>query len=646
MAIQSINVNRVSNTLRTDTLLSTLRQSTLSLFTEQNRISSGRQFLAPSDDPGRAARALNLTEILEQQDQLLTNIRHGGNVLDAADSAMAEANDLVNEAHSIASAHIGTLSSADERAAAAEVVASIREQLIAVGNRTFEGRYLFAGRKTDTQPFVNALNGAAFLGDTGDIFTRTDVNELKEINAGGDLIFGALSSSVQGFADLDPRLTADTRLEDLTGATNQGVRLGTFEIVEDGSAPVTINLTGADTIGDVVDKINAAATDAGASFTAAVTDTGISITPGGPAIIVRNVSTGTTASDLGIVASTATNAVIAGADLGPALTRTTLISDLAGGLGLDLSAGLIISNGELSQTVDLSTAQTVQDVLNAINNAGLYARAEINESGTGINVINTVSGTTMTIGENGGTAATALGIRSFHDGSSLAELNNGQGVRTVAGETDMRITAKDGSTFDVNLDGANTITDVLDAINTAAANAGVAVTAELTDTGNGIRMADATGGAGTLSVSRLNNSFAIDDLGLFNKFASNASTELVGDDVNGARANGLLTALYDLEQAMRSDDSQGMSIAAEDINTHLEQFSKARGIVGARAAAMQDRLTQTENAVFATQELLSEVQDLDYTEAVTKFQQAQTALQASLLTGSQLLNTSLLDFLG
>jgi flagellar hook-associated protein 3 FlgL len=75
-------------------------------------------------------------------------------------------------------------------------------------------------------------------------------------------------------------------------------------------------------------------------------------------------------------------------------------------------------------------------------------------------------------------------------------------------------------------------------------------------------------------------------------------------------------------------------------------FNRSRGIVGARAKAMQDRLTQTEGAVFATQELLSEVQDLDYTEAVTKFQQAQTALQASLLTGSRLANTSLLDFLG
>jgi flagellar hook-associated protein 3 FlgL len=89
-----------------------------------------------------------------------------------------------------------------------------------------------------------------------------------------------------------------------------------------------------------------------------------------------------------------------------------------------------------------------------------------------------------------------------------------------------------------------------------------------------------------------------------------------------------------------------MTIASEDLDAHLVDFNRARGIVGARAAAMQDRLTHTEGAVFSTQELLSEVQDLDYTEAITRFQQAQTALQASLMTGSKLLNLSLLDFLG
>ncbi len=60
---------------------------------------------------------------------------------------------------------------------------------------------------------------------------------------------------------------------------------------------------------------------------------------------------------------------------------------------------------------------------------------------------------------------------------------------------------------------------------------------------------------------------------------------------------------------------------------------------------MRSRLEQTEDAVSSTTIILSELKDVDITEAITKFQQAQTALQATILTGSQQLDLSLMDFL-
>ena len=646
MAIYPINASRVTTVLQSGSLLSSLQRNTASLFSEQNLLSTGRQFLTPSDDPLRAAKALNLNEILQQQSQIVTNINHAANTLDATDLAMADVSSLIIDAQAIASQNIGSLSSADERAAAAELITSIREQLMAVGNRTFEGRYLFAGRDTDSQPFLSTMGGVAYVGDTGNIFARTDLEELEEINLAGNVLFGALSNQVQGWVDLTPIINADTRLEDLTGAINQGIRSGSFQIIEDGAAgTVNIDLTDADTIGDVVDTINAAAADAGAGFTAALTSNGISITPGGAAITIRDISTGQTAADLGLRTAVATSAVVTSPDLGVALTRTTSVTDLAAGFGVDLTGGLIITNGENTATIDLSTAETVQDILNAINNSGLYVRAEINAARNGINVVNLVSGTDMTIAENGGTTATDLGIRSLHGGTDVTALNNGQGLRTAEGETDIRINAKDGTFFEVNLDGVATIGDVLEAINTAAIAAGVNVSAGLAATGNGITLTDGTGGAGDFSVTRVNLSQAIDDLGL-DKQVADPVTEIVSDDINPVRTNGILSALIDLERALLDDDSQGITIAAEDLDVYLNDFNRARGVIGARAAAMQDRLAQTEDAVFATESFLSEVQDLDYTESITRFQQAQTALQATLLTGSQTLNTSLMDYLG
>jgi flagellar hook-associated protein 3 FlgL len=141
----------------------------------------------------------------------------------------------------------------------------------------------------------------------------------------------------------------------------------------------------------------------------------------------------------------------------------------------------------------------------------------------------------------------------------------------------------------------------------------------------------------------MNLSYAIDDLGL-DKTVSDPATELVSDDTAMVRADSVLTALYDLEEALLNNDEKEITDAAERLNVFMDDVIRMQGVVGSRSRAMQDRLTQLENASFATQEFLSQVQDLDYAESVTLFQQAQVALQASMLSGSQLLNLSLMDY--
>lgn len=645
MAINSVNLSRVTTTQKTEALLSSLRRNTAELFTGQSRLASGQRFQTPSEDPGSAARVLNMTEILGEQSQFITNIRHAADTLDATDVAMGEVSALIIDAQAIASQNIGTLSSPEEREAAAELIAAIRDQLVAVGNRTFEGRYLFAGRDTDRQPFIETIDGVRYVGDTGDIYARTDVDELTPINLPGNVLFGAISSQVQGTVDLNPIIADATRLEDLSGARQLGVRKGAFQIVEDGAAGVvTVDITSADTAGDVVQIINDAATAAGAGFTATLTNNGITITPGATPITVRDISTGTTAGDLGITTTAPTGADIVGLDLRTSLSRTTPLTALLDGMGLDVTAGLTMTNGASSATIDLSAATSVQDVLNAINNSGLSVKARINDAGTGLDVVNLLSGTELSIGENGGSVASDLGIRSLDLDTPLSSLNNGRGVRIEDGVTDLLITAKNGNSFEVNLDGLTTVGEVIDAINVEATTAGVGMTASLAGAGSGITLTDSSGGTGFISAGRANLSYAVDDLGLTGT-VPDPETVLAGTDVASARATGVLTALFDLERALIADDSQLITFAAEDIDRHLVDFNKSRGVVGARGKSMRDRQTQTESAVFATEQLMSDVRDLDYTEAVTRFQQAQTALQASLLTGSQVLNTSLLDFL-
>ncbi|UCG15730.1 MAG: hypothetical protein JSV19_10590 [Phycisphaerales bacterium] len=645
MALGSINVTRVSHNMRTQSMLESMQRGQLLLFTEQARLAAGRRFLAPSEDPAAAAQTLHMSEILEQREQLVLNVQHGDNMLTAADKALTDANDLLVEAHGIASQNLGSLASEDEREAAAELIASIINRFAVVANRQFQGRYLFAGRDSGEQPFNCADGGIIYTGDTGRLSVRVGETELDTVSFSGDEVFGALTGRVGSQVDLDPRLTEDSRLEDINGANNMGIRRGQLIINEEGGAGVfQVDLTGADTMGDVVDLINQAAAEAGATVTASLTDDGLQIEPGASPVSVTDTSTGIIASDLGVLTPTPQAAVIVGADLNVRLTATTRVEDLMDGAGVNLDDSILITNGALTAVVDLSEAETVQDILNKIKNAHVNVVAKINAEGTGIDVINLVSGTAMSVGENGGTTATDLGIRSSDLDTLLSDLNDGRGVETEIGEDDIRITAKDGSTVDINLDGAETIGDVIDIINAAAAAAGVAVTASLAEVGNGIRIVDATGGAGPLIVSRLNLSYAIDDLGL-EKFASDPATELVSDDTNLIRADSVFTALYDLERGLRNNSDREITMAAERLHEFTEDMTRVRGVIGSQSKSFEDRLTQLENVKFSTQEFLSQIKDVDYAESITRFQQYQTALQASLMVGSRLMGLSLMDFI-
>ncbi len=645
MTVSPIQVTRVTQGLRTSFIVGSLRRNQLELFQAQSRIATGRRFVNPSEDPVSAARAVDLSQALAQQNRFRSNLMFADNSLAAADSAINEVHSLLVETLAIASQNVSNLTSAAERAAEAELIASIRQQLQFVGNRQLNGRYIFAGLATTDQPFVDALGAIAYVGDSSDRLTRIGGGLFGSVNVTGDVLFNAWSASIATDVDLTPRLTDSVRLEDLAGATDRGIRSGALIINEpSGAGAFTVDLQEADTIGDIVAEINEAAGQAGSGLTASLSDTGLVITPGGSPVSIGDTSGGVISADLGIRTLDPTSEPIEGAPLGPRVTRITPVEDLAAGAGIDLEGGLNITNGGRTATLDLSQAQTVQDIINAINNAEVFVLARINDKGTGIDVFNQASGTSLTIGENGGTTAADLGIRTFDTATPLDQLNFSRGVTIIEGKEDLRITAKDGQTVDVNLDGAATIGDVIEDINEAAAEAGVAITADFAEVGNGIRIVDQTGGTDDLSVTGLNLSAAAADLG-FVAVVSGDGTELIGDDVSPVRTEGILDALINLENALRADDTQGISLAGARLEKLRADVTRIHGIVGARAQAMSSKRMQMEDAALTTEIFLSEVQDLDYAEAVTRLQAAMTQLQANLQTSSVVMSLSLLDFL-
>ncbi|MCH7814312.1 MAG: hypothetical protein IID40_09865, partial [Planctomycetes bacterium] len=153
MALSAINTTRVSFNQQTATLLESLRRGSLNMLLQQTRLATGYAFGTSSEDPAGAARVLSLEGAMERQDQILENLRHATDMLAASEGVVGEVQTLLTDAQAIASQNAGSLVSADERAAAAELIADIVEQLVLAGNRRFNGSYLFAGRDSQNPPF-------------------------------------------------------------------------------------------------------------------------------------------------------------------------------------------------------------------------------------------------------------------------------------------------------------------------------------------------------------------------------------------------------------------------------------------------------------------------------------------------------------
>jgi flagellar hook-associated protein 3 FlgL len=186
------------------------------------------------------------------------------------------------------------------------------------------------------------------------------------------------------------------------------------------------------------------------------------------------------------------------------------------------------------------------------------------------------------------------------------------------------------------------VQDVIAAIN--GASGGVGVTASLAATGNGIVLTDTAGGPGTPAVTPLNFSDAAADLGLTaNPAAGNVIT---GADTDAVAAVGVFANLGKLRDALKNNDQAGITAAAEGLSADYARSTRIRGETGARVQGLESRQGRLEDQDVATKSLLSTLADTDFTEAISRFQTLQNALQASMQTTANILEMSLLDFLG
>ena len=342
------------------------------------------------------------------------------------------------------------------------------------------------------------------------------------------------------------RLDREVELAQLNGF--DGVSRGKIRVTDRAGNTADVDLSRAVTVDDVVEQINNAA---GVSVTASIDGDRLVITDntGSTAsnLVVANVGKTGTATSLGIVGNSGGTDTITGQNIN-LIAGASPLSALNDGKGINVLGAsqndFSINDGTSSFNVSLDGADSLQDVLDAINNAtgNTTVTAAVAADGASLELSGAGGITVAAMG--GSTAAADLGIEgsggATYTGDRIIAAMGSKLIRNLSGAG---ITAGSVS-FDtgsgptaVDLSSARSFSDIIDLIN----NAGAGVSAALNDAGNGIEVS--ADNANALTIADVSGDLA-------------AGLNLVGTFADGTADGGDLDYAY-ISENTRLDSLNG-----------------------------------------------------------------------------------------
>ncbi len=113
----------------------------------------------------------------------------------------------------------------------------------------------------------------------------------------------------------------------------------------------------------------------------------------------------------------------------------------------------------------------------------------------------------------------------------------------------------------------------------------------------------------------------------------------------GASIGPVFTALIDLRDQLTAGNSTGVSASISGIDAALDSVVSSRAQVGARINRLEGEADRLGSLRLDIQGLLSKVQDIDITQAISEFAVQQNVYQAALAAGARAVQPSLLDYL-
>ncbi|HEX3133161.1 MAG TPA: flagellar hook-associated protein FlgL [Planctomycetota bacterium] len=181
-----ITINALNNTVLADNQRTIARMATY-----QEQLSSGKRINRVSDDPGAARSALRYRAESVQTSKYLDNIAKGESFVNASDSALEQMSQVLDDAKSLAVQGANGTQDAASRKALSQSVDSLLTRMVDLSNTVHDGRYIFAGTATNTQPFARSSDGQSvvYQGNLDEFEIQIGPDSRVTVNQDGNSLF-------------------------------------------------------------------------------------------------------------------------------------------------------------------------------------------------------------------------------------------------------------------------------------------------------------------------------------------------------------------------------------------------------------------------------------------------------------------------
>lgn len=197
---------RVTSGMMSTQMLSNLNRNLYRMDNMSNQIATGRKINKPSDDPVGVTYALRYRAELAANEQYQSNTDAAVSWLDATDSNMQQALDVMKRLKELAvQGSNGTLSDSDLQAVNLEVD-ELKQHLVDIGNTQIRGKYIFNGQKYDQAPYQlssTVTDYADVETDTKGVIYSISQQVTFQINTSGSEFFGNKTDGDNVFRILD-----------------------------------------------------------------------------------------------------------------------------------------------------------------------------------------------------------------------------------------------------------------------------------------------------------------------------------------------------------------------------------------------------------------------------------------------------------